>query len=279
MEVIVKKVTLLKNQTGVASEILKNVSFNLKSNNIYAFIGESSSGKTNLCELLAFLQKPSHGFIRVGNYINNSINSCEAKLRYSIGYLSKKPGEMFVCNTVKKELMFSLKRFKYNKAKKEKKIIDIIKMVGLNENYLEYDPLRLNLNEQKKLALACILIYNPKIIIIDEPTIGLNSKEKKDLIRLLNILKNKYKKMIIIMSKDTDFIYSFVSYVYILSKGEIVASGEVNILSNSKLLNKYSIKVPEIVKFVDEVKKKRKKFNYYNNLSDLIKAVYRNAGK
>ena len=85
--------------------------------------------------------------------------------------------------------------------------------------------------------------------------------------------------MIIIMSKDTDFIYSFVSYVYILSKGEIVASGEVNILSNSKLLNKYSIKVPEIVKFVDEVKKKRKKFNYYNNLSDLIKAVYRNAGK
>lgn len=280
MEIKFKNVTLFKNQSCCSdAKVLKNLSFELKGNKIFAFLGNSSSGKTTLCELMSFLEKPTHGFIKVGSFVNDGKIKNTKRLRFNIGYVYKRPNEMFVCKTVKKELEFSLKNFKFKTKTKNERILNSLKMVGLNEEYLDLDPMRISLNEQKKLALACILIYNPKIIIIDEPTIGLNNKEKKDLVRILKILKNKYKKMVILMSKDSDFVYSLVDYVYIINKGEIVKSGAKSILTNSKFLNKYRIKVPEIVKFVDEAREKNIKLNYYDNISDLIKGVYRSAGK
>lgn len=280
MEIEFKNVTLLKNQSCCNdTKVVQNLTFTLKEKNIYAFIGNSSSGKTSICELISFLEVPTKGYIRVGNYINNGKWKKLNKLRFNVGYVYSRPSEMFFHKTVRKEIEFSLKNFKYSKNKINSRIINSLKMVGLNEDYLDLDPFRLSLNEQKKLALACTLVYNPKVIIIDEATTGLNNKEKKDLIRLLKILKNKYKKIVILMSKDTDFLYTFVDYVYILDKGNIVKAGKKDILTNVKLLEKYQLKIPEIVKFVYEAKKRNIKINYHNNINDLIKEVYRNACK
>lgn len=278
MEIKFKNVTLFKNHYCCGErKVLDSVNFNLKEKNIYAFLGNSGSGKTSICELINFLEVPTKGFIKVGNYVNNGIKRNLNKLRFNVGYVYKRPSDMFVCSTVKKELEFGLKYFKYKIKTKNTRILNSLKMVGLDEEYLNMDPFRLNLNEQKKVALASVLTFNPKVLIIDEPTIGLNDKEKKELIRLLKTLKNKYKKIIILMTKDTDFIYSFVDYIYVLKDGIIIKEGKKKILMDDKLLEKHDFKVPNLVTFTKKVRDSKHKINDYDDLSDLIKGVYRSA--
>ena len=182
---------------------------------------------------------------------------------------------MFFNKTVLDELSFALKCFKYKTDKINERVNNALKLVDLNESYLELNPLELKLIDAKKLALACILIYNPSIIILDEYTNGLSNSEKNDLARLLRMLKNKYRKTIILLSKDTSFCYQITDYVYIFNLTRLVCHGKKDILHDEELLNSLNLEVPKIVSFVNECNKKGHEINYYSNILDLIKGVYR----
>ncbi len=278
MEIKFNKVSLLKNQSCFKKKILlDHVSFNVKEKGIYGFVGKSGSGKTEICELINFLEKPDFGLVKVGNYYSKTLKKNYNNLRFNVGYVFSNPREMFVSNKVKDELSFGLKYFKYKYKSKNKRILDSLKLVGLNDSYLTKKLNILNLADARKVALASVLTFNPKIIILDEPTIGLNNKEKNDLIRLLNILKNKYNKIVIITTKDTDFIYSFANYIYLLNNGKIVKEGKKTIMHDEVLLKSLGLSVPKIVSFVNEVRLIDKKFKYFDNVKDLAKEVYRNA--
>lgn len=263
--------------TPLEKTILKDVSFSLKEIGIYAFIGNSNSGKTSTAELIDAIIKPTKGRVIIGEYVNDkkrikNIN----KLRFDVGYVFKNPYDMFFNRTVKKEIEFGMKYFKYKLEKIKLRAIDSLKMVNLDESYLKKKINDLTLSEAKKVALASVIVFNPKIIILDEPTIGLNSKDKKDLIRLLKLMKDKYKKTIIILSKDTDFLYQFVDFVYLFDKSKLILEGNRNIFKEFNLLETLGIKIPEILNFTRIVNnKKNKKFGYHKDIKDLIKEVCR----
>lgn len=277
MEIIFDKVTFVINKnTPLEKTILNNISFNISNSGIYSFIGASNSGKTAIGDLINALVVPTKGKVRIGNFSNGgrkirNIN----RLRFETGYVYKNPYDMFFNKTVEDELSFGMKYFKYKTDKMSLRVNDALKLVGLNESYLELDPLSLNLVDAKKLALACVLIYNPKIIILDEYTNGLSSNDKNDLIRLLRILKTKYKKTIILLSKDTSFCYQVTDYVYLLSLTRLIKEGKKDILHDQELLSSINLEVPKIVSFVNECNKKGHEINYYTNILDLIKGVYR----
>ena len=152
---------------------------------------------------------------------------------------------------------------------------DALKLVGLDDSYLKLNPKILTLVDAKKVALACALVCNPSIIILDEFTNGLNNKDKSELLRLLRMLKNKYKKTIILLSKDTNFCYQIVDQVYIMNLTKLVASGKKELLEDSDFISRIGLEVPLIVKFVDECRSKGHEINYYSNILDLLKGVYR----
>ena len=133
----------------------------------------------------------------------------------------------------------------------------------------------LNVRDAKKVALACILIYNPKVIILDEFTNGLTSEDKSDLVRLLKTLKNKYRKIIILLSKDTTFCYQISDYIYLMSYTRLVKEGKRSILEDEELLSEINLPVPHIASFVNLCNKKGHEINHYTNILDLIKEVYR----
>ena len=277
MEIIFDKVTFVINKnTPLEKTILNNISFNISNSGIYSFIGASNSGKTATGDLINALVVPTKGKVRIGNFSNGgrkirNIN----RLRFETGYVYKNPYDMFFNKTVEDELSFGMKYFKYKTDKMSLRVNDALKLVGLNESYLELDPLSLNLVDAKKLALACVLIYKTKIIILDEYTNGLSSNDKNDLIRLLRILKTKYKKTIILLSKDTSFCYQVTDYVYLLSLTRLIKEGKKDILHDQELLASINLEVPKIVSFVNECNKKGHEINYYTNILDLIKGVYR----
>lgn len=277
MEIVFDHVTfVINNNTPLEKTILDDASFTIEKPGIYSFLGASNSGKTAIGDLINALISPDEGTVKIGRFINDgrrirNIN----KLRLETGYVFKNPYDMFINKTVEKELQFGMKYFKYKTDKMAIRVPDALKLVGLDESYLRLNPLRLTLVDAKKVALACVLIYNPSIIILDEFTAGLSHSDKEELIRLLRILKNKYRKTIIMLSKDTSFCYQISDYVYLMKLTKIVAKGDKTLLEDSEVLENCGLKVPEIVTFVQACNKKGHEIDYYTNILDLIKGVYR----
>ena len=267
---------IIDTYTPLEKSILKDVSFEITEKGIYSFVGKSNSGKTAIGDLINALVKPNKGKVIVGKFVNSkgrirNINN----LRRQTGYVFKSPYDMFFNSTVRKELEFGMKYFKYKTKSINDRIKNALKLVDLNEKILNVNPSVLNLADAKKVALACVLTYNPSIIILDEYTNGLGKNEKNELIRLLRMLKNKYDKTIILLTKDTDFAYQITDYVYLLDKTKILAKGKKELLRDVDLLNNLGLEPPKIVSFINEYKRKNEQFYDYTNILDLIKGVYR----
>jgi len=265
--------------TQYENSILKDINMDLKSGKVHAIVGKSGSGKTTILELIDGLISPTSGSVDVGSYhleSNNDLKNIN-DLRVKVGLVFQCPEEQFFCKTVKQEIEFGMNVFHYRTSTIEKRVIDALKMVGLNESYLEMDPFKLSHGEMRSVAIASVLAFNPKVIIFDEPTIGLDSASKKNLIRLIKLLKTRYAKNIIVVSHDTDFLLKISDSVYVLEDGKIVLSGDkYEVFSDEKLMKKNHIKLPKMIEFSNLVKKKKGvKIGYRDEINDLIKDIYR----
>lgn len=242
--------------------ILKDISLKINQGTITGIIGPNGSGKTTLLDIISNLIKPTNGQI-----ICNTNN---------IGYLFQDTKSCFFTKTVKDELRMSLITHEYKKGF-DKRIKDVLKIVSLNEDILNKNPLTLNNRDSKLVGLACILIHNPKVLILDEPTIGLNDNDIKELIKLFKMLKNKYHRTIIVVSHDMDFIHKLVDNVVVLYNGEIVLYGnKYQVFNDTKILKKYGLLPPHIMLFRSKVlNKKGIRLEYREEINDLIKDIFR----
>ena len=279
MEITFNNVTYKENvRTQLEKTYLKNFSYTFTSGKVYSIIGDSDSGKEKIGLLINAVNKPLIGTIKIGKYLNDgkyikNING----LRMNVGYLKENPNEFLFNKIVKLELEFGLKYFKYKLNKKNIRISEALKLVGLNEEYLKRRIDSLNISEKKKVSLASILIFNPSVIIIEEPSIFLNYRDNEKLIKLIKLLKDKYNKTIILISKDTNLSYKVSDEIILLNKGSMVYAGNKSILEDEKVLNNINVDVPEIVKFINISNKFDANLTYTSNILDLIKEVYRNA--
>jgi len=238
--------------------VLENINLELQMGKINALIGPCGSGKTTLVEIITMFQKPTSGKVELNDK--------------RIGFVFEFPDQQFFKQSVFAELQYGLKD-----KKNVKRISDVLKMVGLDDSFLEKNPHHLSNGEKRKVAIAAILITNPDIIIFDEPTVGLDRNSKNNLIRLMKILQQKYKKTIVVVSQDIDFVYDFVDYVYLLYDKKLVAEGpKLKILSNYQKLKKYQIIPPKLVALTNKINnEKNLKLKYRDNINDLLKDMYR----
>lgn len=266
--------------TPLQVDALKDISTTIKSNEINAIIGPSGSGKSTMIEMINGLILPTKGIVHVGKHrLRNNIRIVNSnRLRFDIGVVFQNPEEQFFCKTVKKEIEFGMKYFEYKIDQIEKRTKDSLKMVGLDESFLNRDPFKLSGGEKRRVAIASVLAFNPEVIIFDEPTNGLDTTSKDMLIKLIKLLKTKYKKTIIVVSHDVDTLYKFVDNVIILSNGRILSEGnKYEVFKNIDYLTENGVKVPQIVEFIDKVKNKTGKYlGDIDDINDLIKEIYQN---
>ncbi len=265
--------------TNLSNSVLNGIDLNFKKGKIYSIVGKSGSGKTTILELINGLIMPTCGHVDISNFRleeNKKIKNIN-DLRVKVGLVFQFPEEQFFCNTVKKEIEFGMSCFNYKTKSMDKRIIDALIMVGLDDSYLERDPLTLSHGEMRLVAIASILAFNPSIIVLDEPTIGIDAPSKKSLIRLIKMLKTRYNKTIIVVSHDTDLLLKISDEVSVLEDGKIVLSGDkYEVFSNEKIMKRNNIKVPDLIKFSNLVKKKKNiKIGYRDEINDLIKDIYR----
>ena len=149
---------------------LKNINYEFEEGKITTIISSSGNGKTLLSYILTGLIKDYTGTV-TNDYIGREL-----------GYIFQNPEESFIFSTVKEELSFGLNKYNYKTDILNKRIEDSLKMVGLNNDYLDRNPFNLSSGEKSLLSLGVVLSLNPKLIIIDEPTIYLDNKKEEYLI-------------------------------------------------------------------------------------------------
>lgn len=281
MEVRFENVSFSYNSnTSIEKQVLKNINLTISEGKITSIIGKSGSGKTTIAELIDFLIVPTEGKIIVGEEeITNKKGSLSKtkKIRKDVGLVFQFPEEQFFNLTVEDEIGFSLKYYKYKTDELKKRVIDSLKMVGLDETYLKKNPFTLSNGEMRKVAIASTLALNPKIIIFDEPTIGMDSSSKKSFMQLLRKLKTRYNKTIVLISHDIDFVHAMSDYIYVLNNKEVFMEGKkYDVFKRQEELESIGIKVPKMIEFSNLVKdKKGIKIGYRDNINDLIKDIYR----
>lgn len=263
--------------TPLEKRALDNITTEIKENQINGIIGPSGSGKSTMIELINGLKLPTSGTVYVSKHkLRNNVRIINANnLRFDIGIVFQNPEEQFFLKTVKKEIEFGMKYFGYKTDKIDERVKNAIKMVGLDEEILIKNPFMLSGGEKRKVAIASVLAFNPKVIIFDEPTNGLDTTSKDSLVKLIKMLKEKYNKTIIVVSHDVDTLYRFVDNVIILSNGKLIAEGnKYDVFKRIEYLNDNGVKVPQIVRFIHKMEEKiGKKVNDVDNVIDLIKEI------
>lgn len=249
-------------------DVINKVSFDIKMEKINSIVGCNGSGKSTLIQLLCMLKSPTKGKVLFDN-------------TYKIGLVSQQVEEQLFCETVEDELKSNLESFNYTKEKLDKKIKDALKMVELDLDILKRDPLKISSSEMRKLSLAKALSINPQILILDEPCIGLDMKEKETVIRILQKLKRRYSKTIIIVTNDIELVHLVSDNIIGISNGKVLRIGnKYSFFKEVDLLKKNKIAVPKIIEFEDNVLRKKKiKLGYRDDINDLIKDILRNAKK
>lgn len=253
-----------------SNKVISNFSCNIKSGLISAIIGASGCGKSTMLDLIDGLVECDNGYIKVGSL------EVSDQVRKSIGYLFQFPEDQIFNSSVYMEIEFGLKCFGCSDI--DSKIRKSVNMVGLDDSFLSMNPYKLSNGEKRKVALASVLAYDPDILILDEPTVGLDNRSKMEFMKLLKELKRSGK-TIIIVSHDINFLHRFVDYVYLIKDGSIYLEGDkYSVLSNEDAMNECGLLVPNVLHFSNLVmSRKGVKIGYRDEINDLIKDVYRYA--
>ncbi len=224
-------------------EALKGVSLVIKNGEFVAIMGQNGAGKTTLVKHFNGLLKPSEGTVRVNG--EETTKTSVAALSRNAGFVFQNPDHQLFSETVEEEISFALKNFGFEEKTIEKRITWALNLLGLSQ-YRKTSPFLLSGGERKRVALASVLAWNPETLILDEPTIGQDYKQKEKL-RQFIVQMQTQGKTVVIVTHDVEFVAECNPRVLLMKEGTIVADGEGReILTTPEVLAKSSIVLPQI---------------------------------
>ncbi|MBQ1288155.1 MAG: energy-coupling factor transporter ATPase [Erysipelotrichaceae bacterium] len=239
-----------------AHKALDHIDLDIREGAITAVIGETGSGKSTLVEHLNALLLPSEGSLEVLDY---EIKAGEKQkflkpLRKDVGLVFQFSEYQLFEETVIKDVAFGPLNFGYAPQEALQRAADALKMVGIKEDHFEVSPLELSGGQKRRVAIAGIIACDPKIIVLDEPTAGLDPKGSKEIIDLFISLNKTQGKTLIIVSHDNEMVYNYCDDTVVLSKGKLVYHGPTDeLFADKEKLKEFNMLEPQIVSFRNEL--------------------------
>jgi energy-coupling factor transport system ATP-binding protein len=224
-------------------EALKDINLTIQNGEFVAIMGQNGAGKTTLVKHFNGLLKPTMGKVLVDGVDTKKVSV--AKLARSVGFVFQNPDHQLFSESVEEEIAFALRNFGFAEETTEQRVTWALNLLGLTE-YRKTSPFMLSGGERKRVALASILAWDPKILILDEPTIGQDHLQKEKL-RQFILQMRAQERTIIIVTHDVEFVAECNPRVLLMLDGKIIADGEAGkILTNTEVLTQASIVPPQI---------------------------------
>ncbi|WP_105956351.1 energy-coupling factor transporter ATPase [Apilactobacillus quenuiae] len=230
---------------------LDNINLKIKPGSFVSIVGKTGSGKSTLIKHINALLKPNSGTINVGEFTikPNTNNKNLKKLRRKVGMVFQFPEQQLFANTVKEDISFGPLNFGFNKEKISNIINKVSNLVGIDDSLLNKSPFELSGGQQRRVAIADVLATNPEILILDEPTAGLDPEGKKFIMTLLKQLNENQNITIILVSHQMDDVAKYSDEVIVMQDGKLVQQCYPDeLFTNVNLLKKYDLQMPISVK-------------------------------
>ena len=225
--------------------VLKNINLNIYKGEFLAIVGANGSGKTTLATHLNGLLKPSKGKVMVNGL--NTEKQKVSKLAKIVGYVFQNPDEQIFGDNLIEEIGFGVKNLGLNPEKISERVNQAIKYTGLRK-YKTRDPFSLSVGQKRRITIASILAMKPQVIILDEPSTGLDLRTAENIMALVKNL-NKSGHTIIMVTHDMELVAEYAERVVVLDNGQIISDAKTReTFAKQNILDKANLTRPEINK-------------------------------
>ena len=244
----------VKNETY---EAINQISLAIHDGEFVAICGQTGSGKTTLVQHMNALLKPTRGTVQIYEHI---IPLADKKTK--IGPIRKKVGLVFQFpeyqlfeETILKDIMFGPLNFGLSLKEAEEKARVAASLVGLDEDILQKSPFRISGGQMRRVAIAGILAMEPEMLVLDEPTRGLDPKGSDEMMALFNELHEKHGKTIVLITHDMDIVARYAKRILVMDKGKIKFDGTRELLFISDEFEKLHLAKPQAYRMMEYLSK------------------------
>ena len=222
--------------------ILRGIDFTVEDGEFVAFVGTNGAGKSTAMRLINGLLKPDEGEVLVDGVPTTELKTSELARR--VGFLFQNPDSQICCNTVREELLFGFRALKMDMGEAARRVDAVIDEFGFNP---DDDPFLLNRGTRQLLALASIVVLETPVIVLDEPTTGLDFRECTKVLELIADLHDQGT-TVIMVCHDMEVVGDFAERVVVMSDGCVVDQGPTfEVLRNRRTLEAAHLVPPQIV--------------------------------
>lgn len=237
---------------------LNNINCEIKDGEFIALIGHTGSGKSTFIQHLNGLLSPTSG-----NIIVDGINIADKKVKLSdirkkVGLVFQYPEYQLFEETIEKDIEYGPRNLGISEEEISKRVKRSMEMVGLDyETYKDKSPFDLSGGQKRRVAIAGVIAMEPKVLILDEPTAGLDPKGREDILAQIRILHKEYGMTIIMVSHSMEDVAKIADRVIVMNSGEIVLDGEIaEVFKEIEILEKIGLAVPQVTYLIRELRKK-----------------------
>ena len=241
--------------TPFASAALSDVSLTIEDGSYTAIIGHTGSGKSTILQLLNGLLVPTEGSVRVFDTLitSTSVNKQIRQIRKQVGLVFQFAENQIFEETVLKDVAFGPQNFGVSVEEAEAIAREKLALVGIDESLFERSPFELSGGQMRRVAIAGILAMEPRILVLDEPTAGLDPIGRKELMTLFKKLHQDGITIVLVTHLMED-VAEFADQVYVMEKGKLVKGGKPSLVfQNVEFMEKIQLGVPKITRFAQRL--------------------------
>ena len=246
----------LKNVTHTYSEgtplsvsAIKNINLDIEAGELVGIIGHTGSGKSTLIQHLNGLLKPNEGTVEINGENIWADKKKIRSVRFKVGLCFQYPEYQLFEETVYKDIAFGPKNMGMNDVQIKESVLRAAQYVGLKPELLNKSPFDLSGGEKRRAAIAGVMAMNPKILILDEPTAGLDPKGRQEILAMIKDYKKKTGSTVLLVSHSMEDVASVATKILVMNKGEVAMYDTVpNVFSMADELRKIGLNVPQITR-------------------------------
>lgn len=245
-----------KKQYTVAIE---NINLDIAgSGEFLALVGKTGSGKSTLIQHMNALLLPTSGSVSIGDKVITPKKNKNPKLkqiRKKVGFVFQFPEYQLFEETVLQDIMFAPKNFGFTEKEAKESAIKTAKLLRIDDSILSKSPFNLSGGQMRKVAVAGILAYEPDILLLDEPTRGLDPKAAEEIMELFYQIHKEYNKTVILISHDMNLVYQYATRVVVMNNGNISFDGNKVKLFSTEIYKKNHLTKPDVLDLIDYLNK------------------------
>ena len=259
-------------KTPFEKKALDNVNLEIEDGEFLAVIGHTGSGKSTLIQHLNGLLKPASGKIYVDGTDITDKDTKLVDIRKKVGLVFQYPEYQLFEETIAKDIAYGPSNLGLNEDEILKRVKKSMEMVGLNyEEYKDISPFELSGGQKRRVAIAGVIAMEPKVLILDEPTAGLDPAGRDDILEQIKLLHEKYNMTIILVSHSMEDVGKLAEKIIVMNDGHIELQGKPKeVFKEVDALEKRGLAVPEVTYLMRELKKKG--FNVSEDIFTVEKA-------